>query len=86
MPAGFLLIHARPNRATMLALSWLLFAAGVAAYLWIAQARHRENAEDTRLKTVRAPLRGTVPEIAWLQPPGNVFATDWSRITAGLTP
>ena len=30
----------------MQALSWFLFAIGLAAYLWISTARHRENADD----------------------------------------
>ena len=31
MSAGFLLIHAKPSRPWSLALSWFLFAAGIAA-------------------------------------------------------
>jgi NitT/TauT family transport system permease protein len=46
MSVAFLLVHARPHRAWAAILSWFLFAAGIAAYLWIAQARHRENPED----------------------------------------
>ena len=30
----------------MQALSWFLFAVGLAAYFWISTARHRENADD----------------------------------------
>lgn len=44
--AGVFSIHAKPNRPTMLMLSWTLFVAGIAAYLWISSARHRENPED----------------------------------------
>jgi NitT/TauT family transport system permease protein len=39
-------IHAQPGRAAVQALSWFLFAIGLAAYLWISTARHRENADD----------------------------------------
>jgi NitT/TauT family transport system permease protein len=58
MSAGFLLIHAKPNRAGTLALSWLLFIAGVAAYLWVAQARHRENPEDRVTPTIAQMAKG----------------------------
>ncbi len=53
-----LLIHARPNRATALVLSWVLFAGGVAAYLWVAAARHRENPEDRVTPTVAQMAKG----------------------------
>ena len=58
MSAGFLLIHAKPNRPSTLALSWLLFIAGVAAYLWVAQARHRENPEDRVTPTLAQMAKG----------------------------
>jgi len=46
MPVGSLLIYAKPGRSAALALSWALFAVGIAAYLYVAQARHRENPEE----------------------------------------
>jgi len=46
MSVGSLLIYAKPGRGTALALSWALFAAGIAAYLFVAGARHRENPEE----------------------------------------
>ncbi len=58
MSAGFLLIHARPNRLWTGILSWTLFALGIGAYLWVAQARHRENPEDRVTPTVSAMARG----------------------------
>ncbi len=58
MSAGFLLINARPNRAAALVLSWILFAAGIAAYLWVAQSRHRENPEDRVTPTVAQMAKG----------------------------
>ncbi len=58
MSAGFLLINARPNRAAALVLSWTLFAAGIAAYLWVAQSRHRENPEDRVTPTLAQMARG----------------------------
>jgi NitT/TauT family transport system permease protein len=58
MSAGFLLIHARPGRAWSLMLSWFLFAAGIGAYLWVADARHRENPEDRVTPTVAQMAKG----------------------------
>ena len=52
MSAGFFLIHAKPHRAWAAMLSWLLFAAGIAAYLWVAEVRHRDNPEDRVTPTV----------------------------------
>jgi NitT/TauT family transport system permease protein len=52
MSAGFFLIHAKPHRAWAAVLSWFLFAAGIAAYLWVAEARHRENPEDRVTPTI----------------------------------
>jgi len=46
MSVGPLLIYAKPARSTALVLSWALFAVGIAAYLYVAQARHRENPEE----------------------------------------
>ena len=58
MSAGFLLIHAKPNRAAALALSWVLFGAGIAAYFWVAQSRHRENPEDRVTPTLVQMAKG----------------------------
>jgi NitT/TauT family transport system permease protein len=58
MSAGFLLIHAKPGRVSTAALSWILFAAGIAAYFWIAQARHRENPEDRVTPTLAQMATG----------------------------
>ena len=58
MSVGFLLIHARPQRAWAAILSWFLFAAGIAAYLWVAQARHRENLEDRVTPTIAQMATG----------------------------
>lgn len=44
--AAFSLIHAKPSRITTTTLSWCLFAAGIAFYMYIANVRHRENPED----------------------------------------
>ena len=52
MATGFQLIHARPNRVWSAGLSWFLFAAVVAGYLYVAEARHRENPEDRVTPTV----------------------------------
>lgn len=58
MPAAFLSIHAKPNRLWSAGLSWFLFVAVVATYLYIAQARHRENPEDRVTPTVAQMATG----------------------------
>lgn len=58
MSAGFLLIHAKPSRTWALLLSWTLFAVGLAAYLYISYARHRENPEDRVTPTISQMARG----------------------------
>jgi NitT/TauT family transport system permease protein len=58
MAAGFQLIHARPNRLWSAGLSWFLFVAVVATYLYVADARHRENPEDRVTPTVTQMAAG----------------------------
>jgi NitT/TauT family transport system permease protein len=58
MSAGFLLIHAKPSRAWSMVLSWFLFVAGVGAYLWVSDARHRENPEDRVTPTITQMAKG----------------------------
>jgi NitT/TauT family transport system permease protein len=58
MSAGFLLIHAKPSRTATILLSWVLFAAGIASYLYVASARHRENPEDRVTPTLAQMARG----------------------------
>ena len=58
MSPGFLLIHAKPSRATTLILSWTLFAAGIALYFYVSHARHRDNPEDRVMPTVAQMARG----------------------------
>ena len=58
MSTGFLLIHAKPNRVWATMLSWFLFAAGIALYLYIAESRHRENPEDRVTPTLRQMAQG----------------------------
>jgi NitT/TauT family transport system permease protein len=58
MATGFQLIHARPNRLWSAGLSWFLFAAVVAGYLYVAEARHRENPEDRVTPTVTQMAAG----------------------------
>src|SRR5215475_1874177 len=52
------LIHARPRRTTTLLLSWMLFAAGIAAYFYVSHARHSENPEDRVMPTVAQMAKG----------------------------
>jgi NitT/TauT family transport system permease protein len=58
MSAGFLLIHAKPKRTLAALLSWSLFAVGIAAYFYVANARHHQNPEDRVMPTVAQMVRG----------------------------
>ena len=58
MSTGFLLIHAKPNRLWSAGLSWFLFVVVVASYLYVAEARHRENPEDRVTPTVAQMAAG----------------------------
>jgi NitT/TauT family transport system permease protein len=39
-------------------LSWTLFVAGIAGYLWVSQQRHRDNPEDRVMPTLTQMVRG----------------------------
>ncbi|MEO8097019.1 MAG: ABC transporter permease subunit [Acidobacteriota bacterium] len=52
MSAGVFSIHAKPNRPTVFALSWLLFVTGGILYFYASAARHRENPEDRVMPTI----------------------------------
>lgn len=52
MALAFLSIHDKPNRAWAAILSWFLFAAGIALYIYTAQVRHRDNPEDRVMPTI----------------------------------
>jgi NitT/TauT family transport system permease protein len=58
MSAGFFLIHAKPGRTWTIALSWLLFATGIALYLHTARERHLVNPEERVTPTVTQMLQG----------------------------
>jgi NitT/TauT family transport system permease protein len=58
MSAGFLLIHAKPNRTWTMVLSWSLFALGIAMYFYVSHARHRDNPEERVTPTVAQMARG----------------------------
>jgi NitT/TauT family transport system permease protein len=58
MSVGFLLIHAKPGRTWTTLLSWSLFAAGIAAYFYVSQARRLDNPEDRVMPTVGQMARG----------------------------
>ncbi|MCU1260737.1 MAG: binding-protein-dependent transport system inner rane component [Bryobacterales bacterium] len=45
-------INAQPSRTITWILSWLLFAAGIGSYFWVARERHRENPEDRVVPTL----------------------------------
>ena len=87
MTAGAALIHARPGRGASLVLSWLLFVAGVGAYLWIAQARHRENPEERVTPTPAQMAKGMWAAV--LQPaeddePIADGASTWQQLTHSM--
>ena len=58
MSVGFLLIHAKPHRTSAMLLSWALFATGIALYLFVANARHRDNPEERVTPTIAQMARG----------------------------
>jgi NitT/TauT family transport system permease protein len=57
MSAGSL-IYARPGRSTALLLSWLLFVAGITAYVYVARARHAVNADERVTPTLSQMVEG----------------------------
>ena len=66
MDMARLLIHARPGRAASMILSWVLFVVGIGAYVYIAQERHRENADERVTPTLTQIMRGMTDAV--LQP------------------
>jgi NitT/TauT family transport system permease protein len=54
---SFLRIHAFPGRSTAWILSWILFAAGITSYFYVAQQRHRENPDDRVMPTAGQMIR-----------------------------
>ena len=54
---SLLRIHANPNRTTAWLLSWLLFAAGITAYFYVAQQRHRDNPDDRVMPTAAQMIK-----------------------------
>jgi len=58
MSAGFLLIHAKPNRTWAMVLSWSLFVLGIGMYFYVSHARHRDNPEERVTPTVAQMARG----------------------------
>ncbi len=88
---SFFKIDAQPARLPAWALSWFLFAAGVTAYFYAAEQRHRENPDDRVMPTVtqmvRAfqdaaakPAEGTdapdQPQSVWERVRSSMLATD----------
>jgi NitT/TauT family transport system permease protein len=65
-------IDARPNRVTAWALSWFLFAAGIALYFNTSYARHLENPEDKVIPNLTQLAQGFTD--ALLKPDGDAEA------------
>ena len=83
MSVGFLLIHAKPARAWAAVLSWMLFALGIALYLYTAHNRHLENPEDRVVPTISQMTRGMTDAV--LQPAEDDEALpDGASFTARL--
>jgi NitT/TauT family transport system permease protein len=57
---SFALISSKPGRVSTMVLSWVLFAAGIAAYFYVSAARHRENPEDRVMPTIAQMSRGVL--------------------------
>lgn len=49
---GSFAINAEPGKAATWILSWFLFALGIGAYLYTANARHKENPDDRVVPTI----------------------------------
>jgi len=45
-------LHATPGKVTALALSWVLFSAGILSYFYVAGKRHAENPDDRVTPTI----------------------------------
>lgn len=58
MSVSFQLVHAKPNRAGTIVLSWMLFAIGVGLYFYTSQKRHQDNPEDRIMPTVTQMFHG----------------------------
>lgn len=58
--AAFSLVHTKPGRFSAMTMSWMLFAVGIAMYLYTAQARHQENPDDRIMPTLTQMTRGMV--------------------------
>ncbi len=65
-------IDARPNRVTAWALSWFLFAAGIALYFNTSNARHLENPEDKVIPNLTQLAQGVTD--AFLKPDADAEA------------
>jgi NitT/TauT family transport system permease protein len=58
MSISFQLVHAKPNRAGTIVLSWMLFAVGLGLYFYTSQKRHQDNPEDRIMPTVTQMFHG----------------------------
>ena len=60
---SFALISSKPGRVSTMVLSWVLFAAGIAAYFYVSAARHHENPEDRVMPTIAQMSRGMLDAV-----------------------
>ena len=58
MSTSLFRIYAKPNNSTTLILSWMLFIAGISSYLYVADQRHKANAEERVTPTVAQMAHG----------------------------
>lgn len=71
-------IHAQPGRATVWALSWFLFTAGIVAYFWASRSRHLDNPDDRVMPTLVQMGHGFA-DAAMKPADDDEVAPDWDR-------
>jgi NitT/TauT family transport system permease protein len=69
MRAGSLLLNASPGRGAALLLPWVLFAAGIAIYVYAARERHVANPDERVTPTITQMVQGMAG--AALRPAGD---------------
>jgi NitT/TauT family transport system permease protein len=69
MRAGSLLLNASPGRGAALLLPWVLFAAGIAIYVYAARERHVANPDERVTPTLTQMVKGMAG--AALRPAGD---------------
>jgi NitT/TauT family transport system permease protein len=84
---SFFRIDAQPARVPTWVLSWFLFVAGITAYFYAAEQRHRENPDDRVMPTVTQMVRAF--QDAAVKPAEGTEALEgsqsaWARVRASM--